>query len=129
VPPTFTSAAPDGLGEPDFAGPRAGNGGLLSDWAPAAPISSAGGPTSVRIASPVGGGNIVPLTILGPKCYQPRLSPDARWFVATVGEGTDYDVFVFSAGQTPGRWQLSQRSSIFPTWTKGGREIIFEEMN
>jgi len=118
----------DGLGKPDSLG-AGGNGGLLSDWAPGGTDLICWRANSGAYRVPVGGGNIVPLTSLGPKCYQPRQSPDARWFVATVGEGTDYDVFVFSAGQTPGRWQLSQRSSIFPTWTKGGREIIFEEMN
>jgi hypothetical protein len=118
----------DGLGKADSLG-TGGGACYLSDWSPggAGLLCWQLGVGAWRV--PLGGGSVVPFTDLGRQFYQPVLSPDERWMVATVGALTDYQVFVFSNGPTPGRWQISQRPAVFGTWTKGGREIIFEEMN
>jgi len=35
-------------------------------------------------------------------------------------------VFVQSVAGPPGRWQISSTGGIFPRWTKGGRELVYE---
>ncbi len=68
-----------------------------------------------------------PFVGLPQRFAQSMLSPDGRWLAYATSEGTPQpQVFVQSVTGVPGRWQVSTKSGIFPTWTKGGRELLFE---
>jgi len=55
------------------------------------------------------------------------ISPDGRWAAYVTNEGGgSAQVYVQSLSGTPGRWQISTTFGIWPHWTKGGREIVFE---
>ena len=57
---------------------------------------------------------------------EPQVSPDGRWLACVMGDVPNLQIFVHSLGGPPGRWQISTRSGIYPRWTKGGRELVWE---
>jgi len=36
------------------------------------------------------------------------------------------EIYVQSLGADGGKWQISTDGGIFPSWTRGGREIVFQ---
>ncbi|HEU4724554.1 MAG TPA: protein kinase [Candidatus Eisenbacteria bacterium] len=58
-----------------------------------------------------------------------QISPDGRWLAYAFGTARDVQVYVQSLTGTPGRWQISNSLAMFPRWTKGGREIVFEGLD
>jgi Tol biopolymer transport system component len=57
---------------------------------------------------------------------QPALSPDGRWLAMVSGSASSYYVYVQDMQGSPRRWQVSPAQGSRPTWTKGGREIVYE---
>jgi Tol biopolymer transport system component len=57
-----------------------------------------------------------------------RVSPDGRWLAFSSGRtgAQDIQVYVQSLIGPPGRWQISTTGGAAATWTKGGRELLFE---
>jgi len=58
-----------------------------------------------------------------------QVSPDGRWLAGVSGTANNPQVFVQTLGGPPGRWQISTRTGIFPRWTRGGRELMFEDID
>jgi Tol biopolymer transport system component len=123
-------ASSDGLGARDRIALSGGGAWLLSQWSPAlqrliaTPPSFKGAfaadPDSVTLAPRV----IPGLNIFIGHCV---ISPDGRWaaYVTNEGGGSP-QVYVQSLTGTPGRWQISTTLGIWPQWTKGGDEIVYE---
>jgi Tol biopolymer transport system component len=121
----ITSA--DGLGAPDSITLPAGMAANLRQWSP----------DGSRLlfnfrqrayAVPVEGTARTP-AVLGDSTQvmqQCQLSPDGRWLAGVAGVGANVQVFVQSLTGTPGRWQISSKGGVFPRWTRGGRELVFE---
>ena len=40
---------------------------------------------------------------------------------------TNFQIFVHSLSGTPGRWQISTSNGFMSRWTRGGRELLFEQ--
>jgi TolB protein len=59
----------------------------------------------------------------------PAPSPDGRWLAYVSDQSTRQEVYVTSLGSDGGRWQISTDGGLFPTWTRGGREIIFQGLD
>ena len=55
----------------------------------------------------------------------PRFSPDGKWLAYFSIESGDRQIFVRSWGETARRFLVSEKSAIFPVWTKKGNELIF----
>jgi hypothetical protein len=69
----------------------------------------------------------VKLAGLSPHVAGAVLSPDGRWLAYATTDGTtDPQVYVQSMTGVPGRWQVSTKGGYFESWTKGGKELIFE---
>ena len=58
-----------------------------------------------------------------------QLSPDGRWLAGATSFGGGAQIYVESVTGTPGRWQISVQGGIYPRWTKGGRELLFEAID
>jgi Tol biopolymer transport system component len=55
------------------------------------------------------------------------ISPDGRWLALGTNEGSPLpQVYVVSLVGPPGRWQVSTTNGYQPTWTKGGKELIYQ---
>ena len=55
------------------------------------------------------------------------ISPDGRWAAYVTNEGGGPpQVYVQSLTGTPGRWQISTNVGLWPVWTKGGSELVYE---
>jgi Tol biopolymer transport system component len=59
----------------------------------------------------------------------PKISPDGRWVAVTTGAPPGLYVYVQSLQGPPGRWQISTAPGRKSTWTKEGREIVYEGMD
>jgi Tol biopolymer transport system component len=55
-----------------------------------------------------------------------QISPDGRFVAVVMGNLPNVHVYVQSLVGPPGRWQISTTPGMFPRWTKGGRELIYE---
>jgi Tol biopolymer transport system component len=59
-----------------------------------------------------------------------RISPDGRWLAYVYGTtSADPHVFVQSFAGSPARWQISSQPAIQPRWTRGGKELVYEELS
>jgi serine/threonine-protein kinase len=56
----------------------------------------------------------------------PEVSPDGKWIAYMSDETGLMEIYIRAVPDTGGRWQVSMASGIFPRWTKGGREIVFQ---
>jgi Tol biopolymer transport system component len=123
-------ASSDGLGARDKIALPAGGAWILTQWSAAlrrlvaTPPSFQGAyaadPDSVTVAPRV----IPGLNLL---LGHTTISPDGRWaaYVTNEGGGSP-QVYVQSLSGTPGRWQVSTTFGIWPQWTKGSTEIVYE---
>jgi Tol biopolymer transport system component len=57
---------------------------------------------------------------------QPASSPDGKWLAYVSDESGRQEVYVQSLADDGGRWQISTDGGTSPTWTRGGRELVFE---
>jgi hypothetical protein len=56
-----------------------------------------------------------------------EISPDGRWLALGTNQGSPVpQVYVLSLTGPPGRWQVSTTNGYQPTWTKGGKELIYQ---
>jgi len=81
-------------------------------------------------AAPTEGSDRAPTKLNQPQqlAVQAQISPDGRWLALVTGERSNPQVFVQSLTGAPGRWQISVKTGIMPRWTRGGRELIYEEL-
>ena len=56
----------------------------------------------------------------------PAASPDGRWLTYVCDESGRQEVYVQSLTDDGGKWQISTDGGSYPTWTRGGREIVFQ---
>ena len=101
---------------------------LLWQWASAGSRILTGTSNGELFASPTEGAArewrpLADSTLVG---GHSQISPDGRWLAYAFGTARDVQVYVQSLTGTPGRWQVSTTLGIFPRWTKGGRELVFE---
>jgi serine/threonine protein kinase len=54
-----------------------------------------------------------------------QFSPDGKWISYTSNESGQYEVYVRSAGGTPGQWQISSGGGAFARWASNGRELFY----
>jgi Tol biopolymer transport system component len=122
--------ASDGLGAVDTFSVAGLHDGQISQWTPNGsrllftPSSLDG-----AFAVPTDSSRRVPVKFdgLSPHVAQPAISPDGRWLAYATNDGTDRpQVYVQSLTGVPGRWQVSTREGFMPSWTRGGKELIFE---
>ncbi len=57
---------------------------------------------------------------------QPQLSPDGRFVAGVLRTPSAVELFVQSMTGTPGRWQVSSDKGGRGVWTRGGRELVYE---
>ena len=57
---------------------------------------------------------------------QPAPSPDGRWLAYASDESGRMEVYVQSLADDGGKWQISTDGGAYPTWTRGGRELLFQ---
>ena len=57
--------------------------------------------------------------------YTPSLSPDGRWMAYRSDETGRGEVYVRPFPGPGGKWQISVGGGTLPTWTRGGREVVF----
>jgi len=55
-------------------------------------------------------------------------SPDGRFLVYVSEESGRREVYVQSLSEDGGRWQISTSGGAYPSWTRGGREIVFQSL-
>ena len=120
----------DGLGAVDTFAVEGLDAGVISQWSAAGSrlVYGPGSFTGVYRVSP-DSANRAGVKVPGlPKVVgQPALSPDGRWLAYVTNEGTTSpQVYVQSLTGVPGRWQVSTTAGVFPTWTRGGKELLFE---
>ncbi len=56
----------------------------------------------------------------------PRFSPDGRWVTYTSNESGREEIYVAPFPGPGGKWQVSTAGGRAPSWTRGGREIVYE---
>ena len=56
---------------------------------------------------------------------QGRFSPDGRWIAYVSNESGREEVYVVAFPEPGGKWQISTAGGRAPTWTRGGREIVY----
>lgn len=56
----------------------------------------------------------------------PSPSPDARWLAYSSNESGRAEVYVQSLVDDGGKWQISTDGGIYPEWTRGGNEIVYQ---
>jgi Tol biopolymer transport system component/predicted Ser/Thr protein kinase len=59
----------------------------------------------------------------------PAFSPDGRWLAYTSDESGRDEVYVVSAFEGPGKWQVSSQGGYAPRWGPGGSELFFEGLD
>jgi len=57
--------------------------------------------------------------------YTPSLSPDGHWMAYRSDESGRGEVYVRPFPGPGGKWQISVGGGTLPTWTRGGREVVF----
>ncbi len=54
-----------------------------------------------------------------------KLSPDGRWLAYVSNESGHYEVYVTPFPGPGGKWQISTDGGDDPSWTRGGRELVY----
>jgi len=68
-----------------------------------------------------------PLVDTGSITLGGTVSPDGHWLAFCAGRTPgDLQIYVQSLTGTPGRWQISAAGGYAPKWTRGGRELLYE---
>ncbi len=58
-----------------------------------------------------------------------QLSPDSRWVVFDANEGKGSRTFLARFPDTGGRWQLAEDSAAYSRWARGGRELVYLDLD
>jgi Tol biopolymer transport system component len=61
--------------------------------------------------------------------FFPAFSPDGRWLAYRSNESGTPEVYVRPFPGPGGRWQISTGGGLFPVWSRGGRELLFETLD
>jgi Tol biopolymer transport system component len=124
------TGASDGLGAMDSMALPPRSRPVLTQWA------AAGSRFIVTVSDGIlamaAGDSAHALTALGDstKGYLGQVSPDGRWLVFVSGNPPSSHVYVRSLIGPPGRWQISSTVQGYkPHWTRGGRELVYEDWN
>jgi len=59
----------------------------------------------------------------------PVFSPDGRWLAYYSNESGTAEVYVRPFPGPGGRWQISTGGGRFPTWSRSGHELLFEQLS
>jgi len=59
----------------------------------------------------------------------PAFSPDGRWLAYASNESGTLQVYVRPFPGPGGRWQISTGGGTLPVWSRGGRELLFENLD
>ncbi len=126
---TLLVASSDGLGARNkIALPGAG-GWMVNQWSPSLGKLVVTPPNFQGALAAHPDSSVAPRAFAGldQQMGQTVISPDGKWaaYVNNEGGGPP-QVYVQSLSGTPGRWQISTTFGIWPVWTKGGSEIVFE---
>ncbi|MFI5372201.1 MAG: protein kinase [Candidatus Eisenbacteria bacterium] len=131
--PMVLIGSADGAGAVDSLKLTAGRQWVLSQWAAAGSRLVLWGDdfrATVTINTEGPDRQIHPLPNAQSLVGQPALSPDGRWLAITSAvDASSPQIFVTSVTGPPGRWQISTLGGINATWVKGGRELIYEQLN
>jgi Tol biopolymer transport system component len=117
----------DGLGAPDSIA-LSSSSVALWQWSSSGSRLVCFTLTGAPFAVPAEGTQQVPRSLADSTLtmFHPSLSPDGRWMVGVMGALPNVQVFVQSVEGAPGRWQISSAPGVFPRWTRGGRELVYE---
>ena len=58
-----------------------------------------------------------------------RFSPDGRWVAYDQDESRRSEVYVVSFPDGTGKTQVSTNGGVAPKWTRGGREIVYQDFD
>jgi hypothetical protein len=72
-------------------------------------------------------GSKPPAPVLNSRFYETNgmISPDGKWLAYCSNESEQREVYVRPFPSGDGKWQISTSGGSFPSWTKGGREILY----
>ena len=56
----------------------------------------------------------------------PAFSPDGKWLAYGSNATGTYEIFVRAFPDTGRRWQISSDGGMFPVWSPGGRELLYQ---
>jgi serine/threonine protein kinase/Tol biopolymer transport system component len=59
---------------------------------------------------------------------QGRFSPDGRWVAYVSNESGKDEVYVVPFPGPGGKWQISTTGGRAPSWTRGGKEIVYQSL-
>jgi Tol biopolymer transport system component len=59
----------------------------------------------------------------------PSFSPDGRWLAYASDESGTFQVYVRAFPDKGGKWQISNSSGTYPSWSRNGRELFFETLD
>jgi dipeptidyl aminopeptidase/acylaminoacyl peptidase len=57
-----------------------------------------------------------------------KFSPDGKWIAYHSDESGEWHIYVMPWPDRGRRWQVSKSPAVYPTWTDGGRELMFHEI-
>jgi len=105
-----------------------------TDWSPDGKwILAAAYPNGARfglLALPTEGeGKPVPYVVNSFVNQRGRFSPDGRFVVYQSNESGRFEVYVQPFPASGAKWQISTAGGRTPFWTKGGREIVFLDLD
>jgi eukaryotic-like serine/threonine-protein kinase len=58
-----------------------------------------------------------------------KFSPDGKWIAYHSEESGEWHIYVMPWPDKGRRWQVSKSPAVYPTWTDGGRELLFHEIS
>jgi serine/threonine-protein kinase len=61
--------------------------------------------------------------------WQAAFSPDGRWLAYASNESGRFEVYVRPFPGPGGKWQISTTGGSFPTWSRIGRELLYETLD
>ncbi|HEY7113674.1 MAG TPA: protein kinase, partial [Thermoanaerobaculia bacterium] len=61
--------------------------------------------------------------------FSVRLSPDNKWIAYDLDESGRSEVYVISFPDGRGKTQVSTTGGISPKWTRGGKEIVYQDFD
>jgi Tol biopolymer transport system component len=124
-------ASADGLGGQDSIATPGDASPSLTQWAEAGSrlVGFTSQFTGFAVASDGPDRTVRPTPDATTRAAHPTISPDGRWLAYTSGSLPNIQIYVQSLEGPAGRWQVSTRPAAYPVWTKGGREIVYQEQN
>jgi len=60
---------------------------------------------------------------------EPMFSPDGRWLAYLSNESGRYEVYVRPFPGPGGKWQISTAGGVFPTWSRGRHELLYQTLD